>query len=264
MLAALGVPALAPVVAALRTGEVEQRLRSAVEMLLGLARIGPSGGLVDRRGAATGHPLGRAGWPRSTRPTPAWWWRCCSTRSGCGPGEAVLMPAGNLHAYLRGAGVEIMAASDNVLRGGLTPKQVDVGRAAAGAALRGARPTRCARRSRSAPGWSAGRCRSPSSRWSRPPSPRAWRGDPARRRAADRAVRARQRARSARRRTVCGLSAARPCSWRPASRRLTSAATRSCSRPDPIAQELRALIAGRSPMWVADPTRRGTAPGNLD
>ena len=42
------------------------------------------------------------------------------------PGEAVWMPAGNLHAYLRGAGVEVMAASDNVLRGGLTPKRVDV------------------------------------------------------------------------------------------------------------------------------------------
>jgi mannose-6-phosphate isomerase len=34
------------------------------------------------------------------------------------------MPAGNLHAYLHGAG-EIMAASDNVLRGGLTPKHID-------------------------------------------------------------------------------------------------------------------------------------------
>jgi mannose-6-phosphate isomerase len=42
------------------------------------------------------------------------------------PGEAVHLPAGNLHAYLRGAGVEIMASSDNVLRGGLTPKHVDV------------------------------------------------------------------------------------------------------------------------------------------
>jgi mannose-6-phosphate isomerase len=41
-------------------------------------------------------------------------------------GEAVWMPAGNLHAYLRGVGVEVMAASDNVLRGGLTPKHVDV------------------------------------------------------------------------------------------------------------------------------------------
>ena len=42
------------------------------------------------------------------------------------PGEAIWMPAGNLHAYLEGTGVEIMAASDNVLRGGLTPKHVDV------------------------------------------------------------------------------------------------------------------------------------------
>jgi mannose-6-phosphate isomerase len=42
------------------------------------------------------------------------------------PGEAVFLPAGNLHAYLQGTGVEIMASSDNVLRGGLTPKHVDV------------------------------------------------------------------------------------------------------------------------------------------
>jgi mannose-6-phosphate isomerase len=40
--------------------------------------------------------------------------------------DAVWMPAGNLHAYLCGVGVEAMAASDNVLRGGLTPKRVDV------------------------------------------------------------------------------------------------------------------------------------------
>ena len=42
------------------------------------------------------------------------------------PGEAIYMPAGNLHAYLRGVGVEVLAASDNVLRGGLTPKHVNV------------------------------------------------------------------------------------------------------------------------------------------
>lgn len=40
--------------------------------------------------------------------------------------DAVHLPAGNLHAYLSGAGIEIMAASDNVLRGGLTPKHIDV------------------------------------------------------------------------------------------------------------------------------------------
>ncbi|QJU54726.1 mannose-6-phosphate isomerase, class I [Herbiconiux sp. KACC 21604] len=42
------------------------------------------------------------------------------------PGEALYLPAGNIHAYVDGLGVEIMAASDNVLRGGLTTKPVDV------------------------------------------------------------------------------------------------------------------------------------------
>ncbi|WP_016881321.1 MULTISPECIES: mannose-6-phosphate isomerase, class I [unclassified Rhodococcus (in: high G+C Gram-positive bacteria)] len=42
------------------------------------------------------------------------------------PGEGLLLAAGNLHAYLRGVAVEIMANSDNVLRGGLTLKHVDV------------------------------------------------------------------------------------------------------------------------------------------
>lgn len=42
------------------------------------------------------------------------------------PGEAVFLPAGNLHAYLCGAGIEVMASSDNVLRGGLTGKHVDL------------------------------------------------------------------------------------------------------------------------------------------
>jgi len=42
------------------------------------------------------------------------------------PGEGVYLPAGNLHAYLCGAGIEVMASSDNVLRGGLTAKHVDL------------------------------------------------------------------------------------------------------------------------------------------
>jgi mannose-6-phosphate isomerase len=41
-------------------------------------------------------------------------------------GEAIYLPAGNIHAYLSGLGVEVMAASDNVLRSGLTSKHVDV------------------------------------------------------------------------------------------------------------------------------------------
>jgi len=42
------------------------------------------------------------------------------------PGEGTFQPAGVLHAYLEGTTIEIMANSDNVLRGGLTPKHVDV------------------------------------------------------------------------------------------------------------------------------------------
>ena len=41
-------------------------------------------------------------------------------------GQALYLPAGNMHAYIRGLGIELMAASDNVLRGGLTSKHVDV------------------------------------------------------------------------------------------------------------------------------------------
>jgi len=42
------------------------------------------------------------------------------------PGEALFLDAGHLHAYLHGVGVEVMTPSDNVLRGGLTEKYVDV------------------------------------------------------------------------------------------------------------------------------------------
>ena len=42
------------------------------------------------------------------------------------PGEAVFLPAGGLHAYLRGTGVELLANSDNVVRAGLTAKHIDV------------------------------------------------------------------------------------------------------------------------------------------
>ena len=42
------------------------------------------------------------------------------------PQQAMYLPAGELHAYLEGVGIELMANSDNVLRGGLTPKHIDV------------------------------------------------------------------------------------------------------------------------------------------
>jgi len=42
------------------------------------------------------------------------------------PGQALYLPAAELHAYIEGVGIELMANSDNVLRGGLTPKHIDV------------------------------------------------------------------------------------------------------------------------------------------
>ena len=42
------------------------------------------------------------------------------------PGETMFLEAGVLHAYLEGTGIELMANSDNVIRGGLTPKHMDV------------------------------------------------------------------------------------------------------------------------------------------
>jgi mannose-6-phosphate isomerase len=41
------------------------------------------------------------------------------------PGQAIFLPSGVLHSYLEGVGIELMASSDNVLRGGLTSKHID-------------------------------------------------------------------------------------------------------------------------------------------
>jgi mannose-6-phosphate isomerase len=129
VLDAFDVPALGPVVAALRTGPAG--LREAVRQLL--TWPGPdraklvdavASAEVDARYAASA-ALARelaAEYPGDPGVLVA----LLLNHVSLGPDEAIWMPAGNLHAYLRGAGVEIMAASDNVLRGGLTPKQVDV------------------------------------------------------------------------------------------------------------------------------------------
>ena len=44
------------------------------------------------------------------------------------PGQGIFLGPGEPHAYLQGVGLEVMANSDNVLRGGLTPKHVDIER----------------------------------------------------------------------------------------------------------------------------------------
>ncbi|ABP53441.1 mannose-6-phosphate isomerase, class I [Salinispora tropica] len=126
VLATFDVPSLEPVVAALRTGAAG--LADAVRLLLTFPTDQRAGLVAAVASAAVDGPDARLarsladsypGDPGVLVALLLNWVRIA-------PGEAIWMPAGNLHAYLRGTGVEIMAASDNVLRGGLTPKRVDV------------------------------------------------------------------------------------------------------------------------------------------
>jgi mannose-6-phosphate isomerase len=132
-LAKLEVPELKPTIAALARGG----LRAVIPQLLAL-----SGARRTELVAAVAASAGRfvaAGDPEFIN-TYRWAARLAETYPGdpgvvislmcnhlkLAPGEAVYLPAGNLHAYLCGAGVEVMASSDNVLRGGLTGKHVDL------------------------------------------------------------------------------------------------------------------------------------------
>lgn len=121
-LAKLGIDRLSPVVDALTTGV--PGLATAVQTLLTWPAADRAA-LIDEVVAAGTSPLATslAGhYPGDPGVLVA----LLLNHVHLAPGEAIWMPAGNLHAYLAGTGVEIMAASDNVLRGGLTPKRVDV------------------------------------------------------------------------------------------------------------------------------------------
>jgi mannose-6-phosphate isomerase len=124
LLAALRVAALGEVVDALRLSDVATALHGAVSQLLEL----PESVVAAVVSAAADRPdYELVGELAKRYPgDPGVVLALLLNRVTLAPGEAVWMPAGNLHAYLHGLGVEIMAASDNVLRGGLTPKHVNV------------------------------------------------------------------------------------------------------------------------------------------
>jgi mannose-6-phosphate isomerase len=121
-LAALGVAGLEETIGALRQADPATALHDAVRGLLGK----PDSRLVEEVVAASPGTSLAAELAERYPGDPGVIVAMLLNRVRLHPGEAVWMPAGNLHAYLRGVGVEIMAASDNVLRGGLTPKAVDV------------------------------------------------------------------------------------------------------------------------------------------
>jgi mannose-6-phosphate isomerase len=132
-LAKLQVPELKPTIAALARGG----LRAAIPQLLAMSHRRRS--ILVEEVARAGARFVAAADPEFIN-TYRWAARLAESYPGdagvvislmcnhlkLAPGEAVYLPAGNLHAYLSGAGVEVMASSDNVLRGGLTAKYVDL------------------------------------------------------------------------------------------------------------------------------------------
>ncbi len=125
-LAGLRVAAFGGVVAALGAGDAHAALATALALPRATCREALTGA-VARRDAlpaaqadllarlATGHP-----------DDPGVLVAMMLRRYVLEPGEAIFVAPGQLHSYVRGVGVEIMASSDNVVRGGLTPKHVDV------------------------------------------------------------------------------------------------------------------------------------------
>jgi mannose-6-phosphate isomerase len=130
----LGVTSLLRVAEPLRDGSVHQ-LKVVFERLL---RLGDAAAdLIREVGSAAGSvasdepgvlALGRTArelgslYPRDGGVLAA----LLLNRVALAPMDALYLPAGNIHAYLHGHGVEIMANSDNVVRVGLTPKYVNV------------------------------------------------------------------------------------------------------------------------------------------
>jgi mannose-6-phosphate isomerase len=127
-LARLKVPALEPVVAALADEDRGRALRTAVETLLRWPERERAELIAAAVAGAGNDPeLDLVALTARRFPTdPAVLVAMLLNRVVLRPGQAIWMPAGNLHAYLSGVGIEAMASSDNVLRGGFTPKPVNV------------------------------------------------------------------------------------------------------------------------------------------
>ncbi|MEV5343647.1 mannose-6-phosphate isomerase, class I [Streptomyces sp. NPDC052676] len=132
LLAALGLDWTAPCIATLRSDPAEPALREVFSAFLSLSprRLAEFGDALASAAAQDG-PLREefavyAGLTRAYPADPGVPAALLVRHVRLAPGEALFLGAGVPHAYLRGLGVEIMAASDNVLRCGLTSKHVDV------------------------------------------------------------------------------------------------------------------------------------------
>jgi mannose-6-phosphate isomerase len=132
LLGALGVPALSRLVASLSTG-APVSLREVCESLFALDAASRAS-MARAVGEACEHAKGAGAFASEY----GWASRLAALYPGdpgivlalmlnlvrLEPWEALYLGSGTLHAYLEGVGIEIMASSDNVLRGGMTPKYV--------------------------------------------------------------------------------------------------------------------------------------------
>jgi len=136
LLASLGVPALAPWIAVLRTAPEQEALRTVLAEMLSADRE-PTAVLVGNvtralaEAAAADGPYAAtcaacASAARDYPGDPGILAALLLNHVRLRPGQALHLGAGMPHAYLGGLGVELMANSDNVLRCGLTCKHVDV------------------------------------------------------------------------------------------------------------------------------------------
>lgn len=134
LLHSLGVGALTPLVEILRGKPESEALSQTLATILTMsgdtarATVAEVAAAVER--AAEAEPDGQfAGYAYAAREFPGDTGLLAALLLNyvrLQPGEALYLGAGVPHAYLRGLGIEILANSDNVLRGGLTPKHVDV------------------------------------------------------------------------------------------------------------------------------------------
>jgi mannose-6-phosphate isomerase len=136
LLRALSVPPLAPLAAELAAATTPEALSRALAAILEWppdSRDQLVSAVVAACGAlaATGSPYARAcaATVRVARDHPGDLGvvaMLLMRHEVLAPGQAVFLPAGGLHAYLHGTGIEVLANSDNVIRAGLTRKYIDV------------------------------------------------------------------------------------------------------------------------------------------
>ena len=138
-LVAVGVPELRDAAAALRRRPTERALGSLLATALQL-NDQQRAGLVSRTEKYAASQLRGGGHGTDADAAARWVERLAASYPGdagvlspyllnlvhLAPGEGIFTDAGMLHAALSGTAVELQANSDNVLRGGLTVKHVDV------------------------------------------------------------------------------------------------------------------------------------------